>query len=224
MRSNTRTAATAVAAAVLCAAALAGCSDNGGSGSAASKSEEPADYVEASGSASVGTSPSPSASVDVGKVSAMSGPLGKVLVNGKGHTLYLFEADKKNKSNCSGECATDWPPLIVSGKPSAGTGGVNAGWLSTITRSDGKKQVTYNGVPLYTFEQDKKPGDFKGQGLNAFGAKWYVLGVNGKKIITPLPSKSASASSSVSPSGSSSGSPSSSASSGASPGGSASAY
>lgn len=215
MRSNTRTAATAVAAAVLCAAALAGCSDNGGSGSA-SKSEEPADFAAASASASVGTSPS--ASVDVGKVSAMSGPLGKVLVNGKGHTLYLFEADKKNKSNCSGECAVDWPPLIVTGKPSAGTGGVKAGWLSTITRGDGKKQVTYNGVPLYTFEQDMKPGEFKGQGLNAFGAKWYVLGVDGKKIVTPLPSKSAS------PSGSSSMSPSSSASGGASPSGSPSSY
>ncbi|MFJ1747735.1 hypothetical protein ACIOJD_15985 [Streptomyces sp. NPDC088116] len=217
MRSNTRTAATAVAAAVLCAAALAGCSDNGGGGSA-SKSEEPADYVAASGSASVGASPS--ASVDVGKVSAMSGPLGKVLVDGRGHTLYLFEADKKNKSNCSGECTTEWPPLIVSGKPSGGTGGVKASWLSTITRSDGKKQVVYNGVPLYTFDQDKKPGEFKGQGLNAFGAKWYVLGVDGKKIITPLPSKSPSAS----PSGSSSMSPSASASGGASPSGSASSY
>ncbi|GAA1148996.1 hypothetical protein GCM10009654_00190 [Streptomyces hebeiensis] len=196
MRSNIRTAATAVATAVLCAAALAGCSGDGGS--SAAKKEGAADFAAASPSETMPHSPSPS--VNVGKVSAVSGPLGKILVDGRGHTLYLFEADTKNKSNCSGQCAVDWPPLIVATKPVAGSGGVKAGWLSTITRSDGKKQVTYDGHPLYTFDLDKKPGEFKGQGLNQFGGKWYVLGVDGKKITTMPPGATTSPSHTGSPS------------------------
>ncbi|MET9895655.1 hypothetical protein ABZZ47_36765 [Streptomyces sp. NPDC006465] len=114
-------------------------------------------------------------------VSTTSGPLGKILVNSKGHTLYLFQSDKTNKSTCNGDCAKAWPPLKAHGKPTAG-GGVNSKLLSTITRSDGAKQVTYKGHPLYTFADDTKAGQTNGQGLDAFGAKWYVLGTDGKEI------------------------------------------
>ncbi|MFD5114109.1 hypothetical protein ACFWNG_17625 [Streptomyces sp. NPDC058391] len=204
MRSNTRT-ATAVATALLCAAALAGCSD---SGSGSSVNEQPADFATASGSASTSPSMSSSApSPDAGKVSAKTGPLGKVLVDYKGRTLYIFEADKTSKSTCDGDCAMDWPPLVITGKPQADKGGVKQSLLSTSTRSDGKKQVTYDGHPLYRFEPDKKADEFNGQGLTAFGAKWYVIGTDGKKITTPLPSSSGSASpstTSASPSGSAS--------------------
>ncbi|SEG88411.1 Predicted lipoprotein with conserved Yx(FWY)xxD motif [Actinacidiphila yanglinensis] len=114
-------------------------------------------------------------------VSAKSGSLGKILVNGKGQTLYLFQADKTSKSTCNGSCAKTWPPYTVSGKPTA-KNGVQSGKLSTSTRSDGSKQVTYNGHPLYTFSGDKKAGQTNGQGLKVFGAKWYVVGTNGKQI------------------------------------------
>ncbi|WP_069467761.1 COG4315 family predicted lipoprotein [Actinacidiphila rubida] len=119
-----------------------------------------------------------------------SGPLGTVLVNSKGHTLYLFQGDKSSTSTCNGNCAKQWPPLTVSGntKPT-GSGGVDTSKLSTTTRSDGSKQVTYNGHPLYTFSGDSKAGQTNGQGLNAFGAKWYVVGTNGKQI-TKMPSSS----------------------------------
>ncbi|MER5472556.1 hypothetical protein [Streptomyces sp. NPDC002685] len=122
-------------------------------------------------------------------VTTKSGPLGKILVNSKGHTLYLFQSDKTNKSTCNGDCAKAWPPLKASGKPTAG-GGVNSKLLSTITRSDGSKQVTYNGHPLYTFADDTKAGQTNGQGLDAFGAKWYVLGTDGKAITKTSPSQS----------------------------------
>jgi predicted lipoprotein with Yx(FWY)xxD motif len=116
------------------------------------------------------------------KVGVRSTSLGKVLVNGKGVTLYLFEKDKKGKSACSGQCAAAWPPLLTKGKPSA-SGSVSASKLGTTRRSDGTTQVTYAGHPLYTFIMDKnKPGSTKGEGLDAFGAEWYVLGTNGKKI------------------------------------------
>jgi predicted lipoprotein with Yx(FWY)xxD motif len=108
--------------------------------------------------------------------------LGTIVVDGKSHTLYLFEKDKHGKSACSGACAQNWPPLLTKGKPKA-SGSVKASKLGTTKRSDGTTQVTYGGNPLYTFVLDKnKPGSTKGEGVDAFGAEWYVVGTNGKKI------------------------------------------
>ena len=111
-----------------------------------------------------------------------TGKLGKILVNGSSQTLYLFEKDKNGKSACSGACATNWPPLLTKGKPIAGTG-VSASKLGTTKRSDGTTQVTYNKHPLYRFKFDNnKVGSTKGEALDAFGAEWYVVGTNGKKV------------------------------------------
>ena len=106
--------------------------------------------------------------------------LGTILVNAQGRSLYLFLKDKNGKSACSGACAKAWPPLMTTGKAKA-AGGVNAKLLGTTKRSNGT-QVTYNGHPLYTFFQDTKAGQTKGQGSNFFGALWYVMGTNGNKI------------------------------------------
>ncbi|MEN3282568.1 MAG: hypothetical protein V7607_3708 [Solirubrobacteraceae bacterium] len=115
-------------------------------------------------------------------VKTRSNTLGTIIVDGKSRTLYLFEKDKNGKSKCSGACATNWPPLLTKGKPKA-SGSVKASKLGTTKRSDGTTQVTYGGHPLYTFIADKsKPGATKGEGLDAFGAEWYVVGTNGKKI------------------------------------------
>jgi predicted lipoprotein with Yx(FWY)xxD motif len=115
-------------------------------------------------------------------VKTRSTSLGTILVDSKGRTLYLFEKDTKNKSKCSGACAANWPPTLVSGKPTAGGKAVSSR-LGTTKRADGKRQVTYAGHPLYTFVLDKnKPGSTKGEGVDAFGAEWYVVGPNGKKI------------------------------------------
>jgi predicted lipoprotein with Yx(FWY)xxD motif len=100
--------------------------------------------------------------------------LGKILVDSRGRTLYLFKKDTGGRSRCSGSCAVAWPPLLVSGRPTAGTG-VKGSKLSTTRRSDGKKQVVYNHHPLYHFVGDKKPGNTNGQGLTAFGARWFTL-------------------------------------------------
>ena len=107
--------------------------------------------------------------------------LGKILVNSQGRTLYLFKKDSGKKSACSGACATFWPPLRASGKPTAGHG-ISASKLGTIKRSDGKPQVTYNGHPLYTFQQDTKAGQTNGQGITAFGASWFTLSRAGNQI------------------------------------------
>jgi predicted lipoprotein with Yx(FWY)xxD motif len=107
--------------------------------------------------------------------------LGRILVNSSGRTLYLFKADSRTKSACTGACATAWPPLLASGKTIAGTG-LTASKLGTISRSGGTHQVTYNGHPLYLFIKDKKPGQTTGQGLTAFGAAWFAVSPAGKQI------------------------------------------
>jgi len=112
-----------------------------------------------------------------------SSSLGSILVNSTGRTLYLFKADVGAKSACTGACATAWPPLLATGKPTAGTG-LTASKLGTITRSGGNQQVTYNGHPVYLFIKDKKPGQTTGQGVTAFGAAWYALTPAGNQIST----------------------------------------
>jgi predicted lipoprotein with Yx(FWY)xxD motif len=109
------------------------------------------------------------------------GRLGTFLVDGKGRTLYLFQKDRTAKSRCSGDCAAAWPPLLTTGKPKA-SGSVRKALLGTSRRSDGTMQVTYNGHPLYRFVEDQKPGDTMGQGVSAFGAKWYAVSASGRRI------------------------------------------
>ena len=116
-------------------------------------------------------------------VSVANTGLGKILVDSQGRTLYLFQKDSGTKSTCSGGCATAWPPLRSSGKPTAG-GGAKASLLGTTPRSDGQPQVTYNGHPLYGYQGDTKAGDTNGQGINGFGALWYVLSPAGSEITT----------------------------------------
>ena len=108
--------------------------------------------------------------------------VGKVLVDSEGMTLYYFEKDQKGsgKSKCEGACAEAWPPLTTEGATEA-MSGVKKAMLGTIKRSDGTTQVTYAGWPLYTFVEDKKPGEDNGTDSKAFGASWYPLHANGQK-------------------------------------------
>ena len=182
-RSRYRSLLTAAPALAVTALVVAGC--GGGSGSATASMAAPA------------TSDGHAATVGVADTTG----LGKVLVDSRGQTLYLFKADMGPKSMCTGACAAEWPPLRSAGKPTAGSG-LEAAKLSTWKRSDGKPQVTYNGHPLYTFEADKAAGDAAGQGLTDFGASWYVVSPSGSEITA---SASGGASNSDSGSGSSGG-------------------
>ena len=111
-----------------------------------------------------------------------SSRLGQILVDSNGRTVYLFVADSGATSNCnSSACVQYWPPVVTAGAPTAGAG-ANAALLGTTQRNDGRTQVTYGGHPLYYFITDKKPGDVTGQGINGFGAPWYVVSPSGKLI------------------------------------------
>jgi predicted lipoprotein with Yx(FWY)xxD motif len=115
------------------------------------------------------------------KVAVASSGLGRVLVDGRGRTLYLFEKDKHGKSACAGQCAGFWPPLIARGKPLA-TAGAKASLLGTTKRADGRLQVTYNHHPLYTFVKDTSKGQTNGEAVRAFGAEWYAVSAAGVKV------------------------------------------
>ena len=120
------------------------------------------------------------ASASTSTISLRKTAVGKALVGANGRTVYLFTADKSNRSNCYGQCATFWPPLIA-GHPTVGAG-LKHSLLGTTKRKDGKLQVTYGGHPLYYFAQDKKAGDINGQHFVHFGGTWWVESAAGKKI------------------------------------------
>ena len=149
----------------LAALVVAGC--GGGSSSSTQQSNTQSKAAAPSGAATT--------------VSLRKLNVGNALVDSQGRTLYLFEADKGPMSTCNGACASLWPPDMTSGKPKAGPG-VDAAKLGTTKRSDGTLEVTYNGHPLYRYAPDTKAGEDAGQGLNQFGAKWYVLAASGSKI------------------------------------------
>ncbi len=114
--------------------------------------------------------------------------LGNTLVGANGRTLYLFRADKPNRSTLSRAGFAVWPAFTSAGKPRAGAG-VSAAHVGTI-QSDGKRQVTYYGHPLYYYVGDKSSGETNGQGLTEFGALWYVVSPTGSAVtsMTSMPS------------------------------------
>ena len=135
-------------------------------------------------SGSSATSPA-SAVVTVASV----GSLGDALVNSSGRTLYRFTLDTAGKSACSGSCATLWTPLTVPAGTTqvmAGTGVGNSD-LGTITRSDGSLQVTFKGMPLYTYTGDTKAGMASGQGV---GGTWFVVTTSAHSAATGTSSPS----------------------------------
>jgi predicted lipoprotein with Yx(FWY)xxD motif len=113
-----------------------------------------------------------------------------VLTNASGRTLYWFVPDTSTKSNCNGSCAKFWPPLKG---PVTGNG--VSGKFSTITRSDGSTQATWNGHPLYTYVGDTAPGQDKGNGLNLSGGVWHAATLTGTVAVAPAPAASSSSSS-----------------------------
>ena len=104
--------------------------------------------------------------------------LGRVLVDGRGRTLYMFLKDRRRRSVCAGACARVWPPAIVTRRPRAGRG-IAASKLTTTRRSDHRRQLVYNGHPLYAMSADTGPGQTHGQG---FLGTWFVVSPAGHRV------------------------------------------
>jgi predicted lipoprotein with Yx(FWY)xxD motif len=163
--------------AIATALVVAGCGGGGSSTSSGSSSA----YGSGGGSTTSEQKPAAAETGEAATISlASGGDLGMILVEGKGMTVYDFHKDKGGTSSCYGACAQAWPPVMSTGAPQPGNG-ASASMLGTVKRKDGTMQVTYAGHPLYTFIEDKKPGEANGNDVTAFGGQWYALKGNGEE-------------------------------------------
>lgn len=151
-------------------AALAGCAGSPGTTSTTAATSPAASSPAAS----------PTAAAAVGLKTATSSA-GTIVVDANGMSVYFFTKDVKDSgtSACTGACLTMWPPVTSTAATPTAEG--VSGTLGTITTPDGAKQVTLNGLPLYYYAQDKKPGDILGQGVSDV---WYLASPAGEMIKT----------------------------------------
>ena len=110
-----------------------------------------------------------------------SSSVGAVLVDAQGKTVYVFAADSPGHSNCTGSCLTYWPPVPAPTTLPTASGDVTAS-VGVLKRSDGTRQLTVNGWPVYTYTGDTAPGTTTGQGVNASGGLWWVVSPSGDQI------------------------------------------
>ncbi len=165
--------AAGVTGAVGVALLAAACSSGGSSSSTGAASGSPA------GASSSGSAAASGSGKTVITTASASGST--FLTDGSGRAVYLWAKDTGDVSTCTGACAGAWPPVTASGTVTA-SGSAKASDLGTITRSDGTKQVTYDGHPLYYFAGDSGPGTATGQGSDNFGAKWWLVAPSGSDI------------------------------------------
>ena len=128
-----------------------------------------------------GGTPAAGASGSAMTIETHTGSAGTFLTDGSGRAVYMFAKDGTDKSACDGACASAWPPVTTTGSPVA-SGGAQSSDLGTLTRSNGAKQVTYDGHALYYFAGDSSAGQTNGQGVDGFGAKWWLVAPSGAVI------------------------------------------
>jgi predicted lipoprotein with Yx(FWY)xxD motif len=135
----------------------------------------------ASGETSVPSEPAQSAKKKRGaKLRLVQSEYGKAVMNGRGRALYLFDRETTSKPDCYGDCAVAWPPLLTKGKPVAGKG-LDPKLVRSTLRTDGTRQVTYRGHPLYFYEHDR-PGVILCQDVFEFGGTWLLVNRRGNAI------------------------------------------
>jgi predicted lipoprotein with Yx(FWY)xxD motif len=154
----------AIGAALFVFTTLAACSGGGSTGSAGYGAPAPQQRAAAGQQARV-------AVAGAAVIKATKTPLGTILTDGAGRTLYAFTNDKGGTSSCSGQCIATWPALVSATAPKAGAG-TGASLLGTTARAEGTLQATYNGWPLYYYAGDVRVGDATGQGANGI---WFVV-------------------------------------------------
>jgi predicted lipoprotein with Yx(FWY)xxD motif len=113
-------------------------------------------------------------------VRAVRSQYGTILANGAGKAFYLFDKERSATSECYGDCAAAWPPVLTNGHPVAGPG-VRAGLIGTTRRSDGRLQVTYRGRPMYYYVADS-PGRVLCHDVVEFGGRWLVVKPDGRPV------------------------------------------
>jgi predicted lipoprotein with Yx(FWY)xxD motif len=167
----------------LTAVLLAACQGAGAGVSDEASQAAPSDAAPSAAASEPAQEPSEAASEAASDEPAADGvvlvaesPLGPILTDATGMTLYLFTNDSPGESACSADCLVNWPPLIVSSAADAVAGDGVAGELGTIEREDGSLQVTIADIPLYFFAGDSEPGDLSGHQV---GGVWFAVGPDG---------------------------------------------
>ena len=156
--------------------ALAGCGEDDDSdaskdpprGAAAETKEDTATKDDAPAPAAKGTT-----------ITLGDSEFGTMLFDSRKQAIYIFQRDRDEQTVCYGECAEAWPPVITKGVPKAGDG-VRQSLLGSITRRDGKRQVTYAGKPLY-FYAHERPGEVRCHNVDLNGGLWWVVGPDGRR-------------------------------------------
>lgn len=164
---------------------LAGCGGgDGGSGDTSRDQTPRADAQDGQGGGSEsGSAKKDSSSLDRPPgitIATQDSQYGTILFDGDHQAIYLFAKESSDHSECYGECAAAWPPVLTKGRPQGGAG-LNAKLLGTTARTDGTTQVTYNGHPLYYYESDP-PGEVLCQNVVEFGGRWLVVDPTGNAV------------------------------------------
>lgn len=150
----------------------AGCGDDDDEGDGAESA------VTATEQATTATAPQEQAASGTAIKTADS-QYGQVLFDGDDQAVYYFDKETSNQSECYGACAEAWPPVLTEGAPRA-AGGVQAGMLGTTQRDDGTTQVTYDGRPLYYY--DEPAGEVSCHNVDEFGGLWLAVQPNGEAV------------------------------------------
>jgi predicted lipoprotein with Yx(FWY)xxD motif len=161
---------------------VAACSNQSGGTSTTPPATQsvPSSAASAAPSPAASAAPSAPAMARVELKLAEDMDLGSYVTGKDGLALYVFGPDKgRDTSQCNGDCAGNWPPLVVADLADVTAGDGVTGKLGTITRDDGSLQVTLDGAPLYYYVADQKAGDTKGQALNDV---WYLASAAGKPV------------------------------------------
>ena len=113
-------------------------------------------------------------------VKVVDSQFGRILADGSGQAVYIFDRERSKRSRCYGDCARAWPPVLTKAAPRAGSG-ARSGLLGTTRRRDGRRQVTYRGRPLYSYVDDA-PGRVLCHNVDEFGGLWLVIRHDGKRV------------------------------------------
>ena len=168
-----------------CAVLLVGCGNDAGSGTGAPSVTESTSPSEPPSQTRTGT-PSPSAIATAATpvertgtvIESAKSEFGRMLFDGTGQAIYLFDKEQTTKPECYGACAEAWPPVLTKGMPTA-EDGAKQNLLDTTKRTDGKTQVTYGGHPLYYYAHEAK-NEVKCHNIRGFGGLWLVVTPTGR--------------------------------------------
>jgi predicted lipoprotein with Yx(FWY)xxD motif len=164
-----------ILAVALCALLAAGCGDDETSDTNAN-TQSATVTDDGAPAANAGMRPKPKGAI----VKVVASDYGRVIADRKGEAFYLFDRESTARSECYGDCATAWPPMLTDGRPRAGRGAEQK-LLGTARRRDGKLQVTYAGHPLYYYKDDS-PGNILCQNVDEFGGLWLVVKPDGEPV------------------------------------------